>query len=393
MTEENNEQKPRDNSQRRRYPRYRRPHSKPAEVPAEDAATPETTNVDATSETPVTPEPQSPQRQHQPRPQPQSQLQSQPQAPAAQRLDYSIVIPLYNEEESLRDLSEQLKVVLTRLGGRYEIIYIDDGSTDNSFRVLRDLHFKNKRIKVFRFRRNYGKSAALMVGFQKAQGEFVITMDADLQDDPAEIPNLVKQLRAGYDVVSGWKKKRHDPITKTFPSKFFNFITSLATGIKIHDFNCGLKAYRKDVVKSVTVYGELHRYIPALAHWQGFRIGEVPVQHRARKFGKSKFGAGRLFKGGLDLLTVLFTTRYMTRPLHFFGVWGILSAMAGFILDAYLTVEWILGRTALSNRPLFIVGLILIIVGIQFVSLGLLGEMITKAQNTEKDYSIRDILK
>ena len=391
MAEENNEQKPRDNPNRRRYPRYRRPHTKPPETPAEGSVLPETTDVDTTSEASVAPEPQSPQRQHQPRPQSQSQPQAQP--PVAQRLDYSVIIPLYNEEESLRDLTEQLKVVLTRLGGRYEIIYIDDGSTDNSFRVLRDLHFKNKRIKVIRFRRNYGKSAALMVGFQKAQGEFVITMDADLQDDPAEIPNLVKQLRAGYDVVSGWKKKRHDPITKTIPSKFFNFITSLATGIKIHDFNCGLKAYRKDVVKSVTVYGELHRYIPALAHWQGFRIGEVPVQHRARKFGKSKFGTGRLFKGGLDLLTVLFTTRYMTRPLHFFGVWGMLSAMAGFILDAYLAVEWMLGRTALSNRPLFIVGLILIIVGVQFVSLGLLGEMITKAQNTDKEYSIREVLK
>jgi glycosyltransferase involved in cell wall biosynthesis len=391
MAEENNEQKPRDNSQRRRYPRYRRPHNKPTEVPADEAATPETTHVDTTLETPVTPEPQSVQRQQQQHPQQQSQSQAQP--PAAQRLEYSVVIPLYNEEESLRDLTEQLKVVLTRLGGRYEIIYIDDGSTDNSFRVLRDLHFKNKRIKVIRFRRNYGKSAALMVGFQKAQGEFVITLDADLQDDPAEIPNLVKQIRAGFDVVSGWKKKRHDPITKIIPSKFFNFVTSLATGIKIHDFNCGLKAYRKDVVKSVNVYGELHRYIPALAHWQGFRIGEVPVQHRARKFGKSKFGGGRLFKGGLDLLTVLFTTRYMTRPLHFFGVWGILSALAGFILDAYLSVEWMLGRTALSNRPLFVVGLILIIVGVQFVSLGLLGEMITKGQNTEKEYSIREVLK
>ncbi|MCX6138621.1 MAG: glycosyltransferase family 2 protein [Ignavibacteriales bacterium] len=393
MAEENNEQKPRDNSHRRRYPRYRRPHNKTVDPSPETAAL-ETTEGE---ETPVAvsepAEQQQQPRQQQPRQQQPRQQPQQPAQQAQQRVDYSVVIPLFNEEESLRDLSEQLKVVLTRLGGRYEIIFIDDGSTDNSFRVLRDLHFKNKRIKVISFRRNYGKSAALMVGFQKAQGDFVITMDADLQDDPAEIPNLVKQLRAGFDVVSGWKKKRNDPITKTVPSKFFNFVTSMATGIKIHDFNCGLKAYRKEVTKSVNVYGELHRYIPALAHWLGFRIGEVPVQHRPRKFGKSKFGAGRLFKGGLDLLTVLFTTRYMTRPLHFFGVWGMISAMAGFFLDAYLAVEWMLGRTALSNRPLFIVGLILIIVGVQFVSLGLLGEMITKGQNSEKEYSIREVLK
>jgi glycosyltransferase involved in cell wall biosynthesis len=390
MAEENNEQKPRDNSHRqRRFSRYRRPHHKPAE-PAPEAEMPAAAEGEETAVTVTEPAQQQPRPHHQPR---QPQQQQQPAQPSQQRMDYSVVIPLYNEEESLRDLSEQLKNVLTRLGGRYEIIYIDDGSTDNSFRVLRDLHFKNKRIKVVSFRRNYGKSAALMVGFQKAQGEFVITMDADLQDDPAEIPNLVRQLRGGVDLVSGWKKKRHDPITKTIPSKFFNFVTGITTGIKIHDFNCGLKGYRRDVVKSINVYGELHRYIPALAHWQGFRIGEIPVQHHARKFGKSKFGGGRLIKGGLDLLTVLFTTRYMTRPLHFFGIWGMISALAGFGLDAYLAVEWALGRTALSNRPLFIVGLILIIVGIQFVSLGLLGEMISKGQNSEKEYSIREILK
>jgi glycosyltransferase involved in cell wall biosynthesis len=232
-----------------------------------------------------------------------------------------------------------------------------------------------------------------MVGFQRALGEFVITMDADLQDDPAEIPNLIRQIKSGYDVVSGWKKKRHDPITKTIPSKFFNFITSLMTGVKIHDSNCGLKAYRRDVVKSVNVYGELHRYIPALAHWQGFRVGEAVVQHRPRKFGKTKFGMGRFFKGFLDLLTVLFTTRYISRPLHLFGLWGIVSAFVGLCVDGYLVVEWAAGKTSLSNRPLFLVGLILVIVGIQFVSIGLLGEMITKGQHVEKEYSIREIIK
>ncbi len=317
----------------------------------------------------------------------------QQQALQHNHLDVSVVIPLYNEEQSLRELVDQLKNALVRLGGHYELIFIDDGSTDGSFRVLRDMHFHNRRIKVIRFRRNYGKSAALMVGFQRAQGEFVVTMDSDLQDDPAEIPNLINKLRTGYDVVSGWKKKRHDPISKTIPSRFFNFVTGLLTGIKIHDFNCGLKAYRREVVKNINVYGELHRYIPALAQWQGYRISEVVVQHRARKYGKTKFGMGRFFKGFLDLLTVLFTTRYIARPLHLFGVWGIISAFIGFGIDAYLTVDKFLGNTSLTNRPLFLVGLILIIVGVQFVSIGLLGEMITKGQHVEREYSIREILK
>ncbi len=385
MAEETNEQKPRDDSFRRnRYPRYRRPHGRPPQTP------PVGSEPSADPNTAAAPAPDSP------APAPSVEENRAPQQPIHQRqqnIEVSVVIPLYNEEESLKELSEQLKNTLVRIGGRYEIIFVDDGSTDNSFRVLRDLHFRNNRIKVIRFRRNYGKSAALMVGFQRAQGEFVVTMDADLQDDPAEIPNLIRQIKAGYDVVSGWKKKRHDPITKTIPSRFFNFVTAFMTGIKIHDFNCGLKAYRRDVVKSVNVYGELHRYIPALAHWQGFQIGEVVVQHRARKYGKTKFGMGRFFRGFLDLLTVLFTTRYISRPLHLFGGWGILSTFFGLCIDGYLVEEWISGKTALSNRPLFLVGLILIIVGIQFVSIGLLGEMITKGQHVEKEYAIRDIIK
>ena len=385
MAEETNEQKPRDESFRRsRYPRYRRPNRKPPEpastegMPAVDSPASSVPLNEATGIAAAPQENKAPQQTNQHRP---------------QNIEISVVIPLYNEEQSLKELADQLKNTLVRFGGRYELIFVDDGSTDNSFRVLRDLHFRNNRIKVIRFRRNYGKSAALMVGFQRAQGDYVVTMDADLQDDPAEIPNLIRQIKAGYDVVSGWKKKRHDPITKTLPSKFFNFVTSVMTGVKIHDSNCGLKAYRRDVVKSVNVYGELHRYIPALAHWQGFRIGEVVVQHRARKYGKTKFGTGRFLKGFLDLLTVLFTTRYIARPLHLFGVWGMVSAFAGLCIDGYLAAEWIAGRTALSNRPLFLVGLILIIVGIQFVSIGLLGEMITKGQHVEKEYSIREIIK
>ena len=385
MAEEANEQKPRDESFRRsRYPRYRRPNRKPPEP----AATEGTPVVDSPGSSVSLSEAPSAGAAPQENRAPQQANQHRPQ-----NIEISVVIPLYNEEQSLKELADQLKNTLVRFGGRYELIFVDDGSTDNSFRVLRDLHFRNNRIKVIRFRRNYGKSAALMVGFQRAQGDYVVTMDADLQDDPAEIPNLIRQVKSGYDVASGWKKKRHDPLTKTLPSKFFNFVTSVMTGVKIHDSNCGLKAYRRDVVKSVNVYGELHRYIPALAHWQGFRIGEVVVQHRARKYGKTKFGIGRFFKGFLDLLTVLFTTRYIARPLHLFGVWGIVSAFAGLCIDGYLVEEWITGRTSLSNRPLFLVGLILIIVGIQFVSIGLLGEMITKGQHVEKDYSIREIIK
>ena len=276
---------------------------------------------------------------------------------------------------------------------RYELLFVDDGSTDKSFQVLRDLKRNDRHIKIIRFRRNYGKSAALAVGFEKALGNIVITMDADLQDDPAEIPSLKKKIEDGYDLVSGWKKRRKDPLSKTIPSRFFNFVTAVLTGIKIHDFNCGLKAYRREVVKSVKVYGELHRYVPVLAHWEGFRIGEMVVQHRPRKFGKTKFGIGRFWRGFLDLLTALFTTRYLRRPLHLFGFWGLLAVTAGVIIDGWLAVEWYLGLTWLSNRPLFLGGVLLIIVGIQFISIGLLGEMISKTRADREEYAIRDFIK
>ncbi|MBI3365137.1 MAG: glycosyltransferase family 2 protein [Ignavibacteriae bacterium] len=304
-----------------------------------------------------------------------------------------MVIPLYNEEQSLRELYDRIRNAVGRMG-RYEIIFIDDGSTDGSMRVLHELRNRDRRVKIIRFRRNYGKSAALSVGFQQAEGSFVITMDADLQDDPSEIPSLINELKKGFDLVSGWKKKRRDPITKTIPSRFFNFVTSLLTGIRIHDFNCGLKGYRKEVVKEVRLYGELHRYIPVLAHWQGFKIGEIVVQHHPRKYGKTKFGIGRFWKGFLDLLTVLFTTRYMQRPLHLFGFWGQAFILAGFGIDLYLAVLKFTEGMSLSNRPLFIGGILLIIVGVQFVSVGLLGEMITKTRQVgEKEYSIREIWK
>ncbi len=292
----------------------------------------------------------------------------------------------------MRELHQQLRTALSRVSHRYEILFIDDGSSDRSFEVLRTLKRFDHRVKIIRFRRNYGKSAALSVGFQHAQGNIVITMDADLQDDPAEIPSLVKRINEGFDLVSGWKKTRRDPITKTIPSRFFNFVTGLMTGIRIHDFNCGLKAYRRDVVKTVKVYGELHRYVPVLAHWEGFRIGEMVVNHRPRKYGRTKFGPGRFWKGFLDLVTVLFTTRYFRRPLHLFGFWGMISALAGLIVDGWLAVEWFYGRP-LSNRPLFFGGILLIIVGIQFVSIGLLGELISKSRQAEEEYAIRDIIR
>jgi glycosyltransferase involved in cell wall biosynthesis len=305
----------------------------------------------------------------------------------------SVVIPLLDEDDSLKELYQQIVHSAGSLRKPFEIIFIDDGSTDNSFGVLQELHAADARIKAIRFRRNFGKSAALSVGFHEAQGDIIITMDADLQDDPAEIPSLIETLEKGYDLVSGWKQQRHDPLSKTIPSRLANSVTALMTGIPIHDMNCGLKAYRKDVVKSINVYGELHRYIPALAHWAGFRVGEKVVQHHPRKYGHTKFGIGRLSRGFLDLLTVLFTTRYIRRPLHLFGVWGLISFLIGVFIDGYLSVEWFLGRTSLSNRPLFLVGFLFIIIGAQFVSFGLLGEMINRQQRDETTYSIREILK
>jgi glycosyltransferase involved in cell wall biosynthesis len=305
----------------------------------------------------------------------------------------SIIVPLLNEDESLGELYGQILAAMIPLAKKFEVIFVDDGSTDKSFSVLQQLHAKDPRVKVIQFRRNFGKSAALSVGFHEAQGDIVITMDADLQDDPAEIPGLIEMVNQGYDLVSGWKKRRHDPLSKTIPSKLANSVTAMMTGIPIHDMNCGLKAYRKEVVKGVNVYGELHRYIPALAHWAGFRVGEKVVNHRPRQFGHTKFGIGRFSRGFLDLLTVLFTTRYIRRPLHLFGVWGIISFLIGAVIDGYLSIEWLLGMTSLSNRPLFLLGILFIIVGVQFVSFGLLGEMINRQQRDETTYSIREILR
>ena len=304
-------------------------------------------------------------------------------------MDVSIVIPLLNEEESLGELYSIISEVADKNNLSIEICFIDDGSTDKSLDVIKELHQNNKNIKILSFRKNYGKSAALSEGFKLTSGEFIITMDADLQDDPAEIPNLINKLNEGFDMVSGWKKKRNDPLGKTIPSKFFNYTTSLLTGIKIHDFNCGLKAYRREVIKEIPVYGELHRYLPVLAHWRGFRVGEIIVQHHPRKYGVTKFGWRRLFHGFFDLLTVLFITRYRQKPLHLFGSVGLVSITTGSAVLIYLSILWLQGY-GIGDRPLLILGLLLVIVGMQSFSLGLIGEMITNSSDEEISYSIRE---
>jgi len=300
----------------------------------------------------------------------------------------SVVIPLLNEADSLRELEQKIEIVFNDIQCKYEIIYVDDGSTDKSFEVIKDLHRKNNRVKCIKFRKNYGKSAALAAGFDAAKGDFVITMDADLQDDPSEIPELLETLQKGFDLVSGWKKIRYDPFIKRNTSKIFNYVTSKASGIRLHDFNCGLKAYRKDVVKSLKVYGEMHRYLPALAHMSGFRVTEKIVKHHPRKFGKTKFGASRFVKGFLDVMTVTVTQKYIKKPLHLFGTFGIMSFLAGFIITLYLTYLKFFEGASISNRPLFLVGVLFIIVGVQLFSLGFVGEMIAKTNVNTEDYLI-----
>ncbi|MBR9978928.1 MAG: glycosyltransferase family 2 protein [Bacteroidetes bacterium] len=306
-------------------------------------------------------------------------------------VDVSVVIPSYNEKESLPELASRLRDVLSAITPLWEVWFIDDGSNDGTPSVLREIHDSDPRFKVVRFRRNYGKSAALAVGFEQAHGKYVITMDADLQDDPAEIPGLIAKIDEGWDMVSGWKKKRFDPISKTIPSKFFNFVTGLLSGIRIHDFNCGLKAYRREVVKAVNIYGEMHRYIPVLAKMAGFTVTELIVQHHPRKYGQTKFGLSRFFKGFLDLLTVLFTSRYTQRPLHVFGTLGGIMLLAGVLINSWMTIEWMSGHPV-GDRPMLLLGVLLMLLGIQLISTGLLAEMITKSDANASDYGISELL-
>lgn len=314
-------------------------------------------------------------------------------------LDISVVIPLLNEAESLPELTQWISRVMDLHGYSYEIILIDDGSTDKSWQVIQDLSVVNNAIKAIRFNRNYGKSAALNVGFKATHGEVVITMDADLQDSPDEIPELYQMIKGQcYDLVSGWKKKRFDPISKTIPTKLFNGVTRKISGIQLHDFNCGLKAYDQRVVKSIDVYGEMHRYIPVIAKWNGFRkIGEKVVQHRERKYGTTKFGLERFVYGFLDLLSITFVSRFKKRPMHFFGTMGTLSFLMGFFITMWLIGDKIYYSYYLHQRtrdvvdqPLFFLALVALIIGVQLFLAGFLAEMISIAGSRKNEYLIRD---
>ena len=306
-------------------------------------------------------------------------------------MDVSIVVPLLNEEESLPELCAWIDRVATENNYSYEVILIDDGSTDNSWKTIMGLSEKNAHIKGIKFQRNYGKSPALNEGFKVDTGEVVITMDAYLQDSPEEIPGLRKMvLEENYDLVSGWKKVRHDPIGKTLPSKFFNWVTKRSTGIRLHDFNCGLKAYRLKVVKNIEVYGEMHRYIPVIAKWSGYKkIGEKVVMHHARKYGTSKFGVERFIKGFLDLASILFVGRFGKRPMHFFGSWGTLSFLFGSTVFIYLTIsKFFFDKTGLTQRPLFFFAILAMIIGTQLFLTGFIAELITRNSPTRNFYLV-----
>jgi glycosyltransferase involved in cell wall biosynthesis len=306
-------------------------------------------------------------------------------------MDVSIVIPLLNEEESLKELYEWIKRVTGENRLSCEIIFVDDGSRDRSWPVIEELGKSDPNVKGIKFRRNYGKAAALNIGFQSASGEVVITMDADLQDSPEEIPELVRMIREeGLDIVSGWKKKRYDPITKTIPTRFYNWTTRRMSGIRLHDFNCGLKAYRNQVVKSIEVYGEMHRYIPVIAKWAGFtKIGEKVVQHQKRKYGVTKYGLDRFLKGYLDLLTITFTARFGKRPMHFFGFWGTVLFLIGFGIAGYLAyAKFFMQEFKMTDRPLFYFGLLAMILGTQVFVGGFLGELISRSSYDRNNYLI-----
>lgn len=313
-------------------------------------------------------------------------------------LQISVVIPVYNEEDSLPELAEWIGRVMEENRFTYEVIFVNDGSSDNSWEVITGLAYKNGHLKGVGFTRNYGKSAALDIGFQKAKGEVVITMDADMQDSPDEIPELYNMvINDNYDIVSGWKKKRHDPISKTIPSRFFNFITRTISGIKLHDFNCGLKAYKKKVVKNIEVYGEMHRYIPVIAKWNGFRkIGEKVVVHRARKYGETKYGLERFLFGFLDLLSITFVSKFKKSPMHFFGTMGTLSFIFGFFMTIYIIgkkfyeISQNLPVREITDQPLFFLALVALIVGVQLFLAGFIGEMITMNSPKKLEYIVEE---
>ncbi|NTU92601.1 MAG: glycosyltransferase family 2 protein [Chlorobiaceae bacterium] len=310
----------------------------------------------------------------------------------------TVIVPLFNERESLPELKRRLFEALDNpalpesFGEHtgFEVIMVDDGSTDGSADLVREMITERPEIRLISFRRNYGKTAALSAGFRAASGEMVITMDADLQDDPGEFRPLLMKLREGYDMVSGWKLERKDPLSKTLPSKLFNSSTRLFSGIPLHDFNCGLKAYRRRLVASLDLHGEMHRYIPVIAHWNGYRVTEMPVRHHPRKYGKSKFGAARFFAGLFDFLSVMFITRYLRRPMHFFGMMGLGSFMTGLLISLYVTLDKLMNHRPVSNRPILFLGILLIILGVQLFSTGLLGEMLSTRPARSAGYAVRE---
>ena len=316
-------------------------------------------------------------------------------------VDISVVIPLYNEEESVEPLYAQLTAALEALGRSYEIIIVDDGSKDRSFDILRTLHASDPRLRVIRFRRNFGQTPAFAAGFSASRGEIVITLDADLQNDPADIPKLVEVMDQGYDVVSGWRLKRQDAlVSRKVPSRIANWLIGRVTGVRLHDYGCSLKAYRRDVVKNVQLYGELHRFIPAVASGYGIRVAEVPVNHRPRELGQSKYGGlkktvYRSIKVFLDLLTVRFLLSYATRPIHVFGTFGLLASGLGILIGLYLTfVKLVLGQR-IGDRPLLMLAVLLVMVGVQFITMGLLGEMVMRTYYEAQGkpvYFVREVL-
>lgn len=313
--------------------------------------------------------------------------------PEPAEVEVSVLVPVKDEADSVEELASRVAAVLSRLGRTYEIIFVDDGSRDGTPERVRRARERDPRVKLVRLRRNFGKAAALTAGFDHSQGSIIVTMDGDLQDDPDEIPRFLATLEEqDLDLVSGWKRRRQDPISKTLPSRLFNWVTRLLAQMDIHDFNCGFKAYRREVLAEIAVYGELHRYIPVLASRRGFSVGEIQVNHHPRRHGISKYGWDRFYKGLLDLITVLFITRYTRRPLHLFGAGGLLFLTAGLSINIYLAVLWFSGES-LSNRPLLLLGILLMLLGIQVLTTGLIGEMITFKNFRRRDsYSIKEWL-
>src|SRR5437588_9407704 len=319
------------------------------------------------------------------------------EASSSQRVALSIVVPVMNEEQNVRPLFQKLSDQLNSLGQNYEVIFVDDGSTDNTFRELKTLHEEHPgTIRVIRFRRNFGKTPALVAGFSRCLGEIIFTMDGDLQDDPEEIPNFLEKLNEGYDLVSGWKFPRLDPITKTFPSRVFNAMVSTMTGVHLHDINNGFKAYRREVIEDIhlKLYGEFHRFVPVMAYWRGFRVTEIKVRHHPRRFGASKFGARRFARGLIDLLNVLFLTTFLRTPLRLFGPLGFWTFIAGVLVDIYVVAtSYLVTHEPIHNRPLLFVGILLMFFGVQFILTGLQSEMIRHyAFQPGEEYSIRQEL-